>query len=460
MRYTLSLTDTQHDALTNHLFSAKTEMAAYLLCRFSHTSNETRLLVREVIPVEAADVISASGHHMQIRPQSFLRAMKLAHLTKQGFVFVHSHPPHYPEHSPQDDIEEKKLFQTAHIRIDGAPVHASLVLSSPQHPVGRVWFADGRSEKIERIRVIGRRFHFYLSSQNGEERVPPIFDRQVRAFGEDFQRIVRRLHLGVVGGGGTGSAVIEQAIRLGAGEISVFDEQSLADTNVTRVYSSRLIDVSLPKVKLMERMAADIGLGTIVHPYIGNITSRKNAEKLRDCDVVFCCTDDQWGRSILTRLAMYYYIPVIDMGVKVDSENGVIRSVQGRVTVLMPGAACLFCRGRITAEGVAAESKQAANPDEAEALRQQRYIPELEDIAPAVIPFTTAIAASAVTEFAQRLTGFMGEERVSTEILHLIDAGQLKTNSTPPRPDCNICGTSRTWGRGDVNPLMDITWPD
>lgn len=27
-------------------------------------------------------------------------------------------------------------------------------------------------------------------------------------------------------------------------------------------------------------------------------------------------------------------------------------------------------------------------------------------------------------------------------------------------PDCNICGTQRLWGRGDVNPLMDITWQD
>jgi molybdopterin/thiamine biosynthesis adenylyltransferase len=460
MRYTLSLTDVQYESLTSHLFSTKTEMAAFMLCRFSHTSSETRLLVREIIPVEAADVISASGHHMEIRSQAYIRGMKKAHLGKQGFVFIHSHPPHYPEHSPQDDAEERKLFQTAHIRIDGAPVHASLVLSSPHLPVGRVWFADGHTEPIERIRVIGKRFRFYFSPVEGQERVSPIFDRQVRAFGEDFQRIVRKLHIAVVGNGGTGSAVIEQAIRLGAGEISVFDQQCLANTNVTRVYGSRLVDVDLPKAKLMERMAADIGLGTVVHTYIGNVTSRANAERLRECDVVFCCTDDQWGRSILTRLALYYYIPVIDMGVKVDSENGLIHSVQGRVTVLLPGAACLFCRSRITPEGVAAESKQAANPAEAEELRRQKYIPELEDAAPAVIPFTTTVAASALIEFAHRLTGFMGEDRTSTEILHLIDSGKVASNSRPPDPECNLCGSTSVWGRGDVTPFMDMTWPD
>ncbi len=240
----------------------------------------------------------------------------------------------------------------------------------------------------------------------------------------------------------------------------MFDEQMLADTNVTRVYGSRLVDVDIPKVKLMERLAADVGLGTMVHPHIGNITTRENIERLKACDVVFCCTDDQWGRSLLTRFSVYYYVPVIDVGVKIDSRDGIVRSVQGRVTVLVPGAACLFCRGRISPEAVAAEAIQAANPEEAEELRQQRYIPELQEQAPAVIPFTTTVAASAVTEFAHRLTGFMGPERTATEILHLIDAGRIRTNSTPPDPNCNICGNTELRGRGDVIPLLDCVWRD
>jgi molybdopterin/thiamine biosynthesis adenylyltransferase len=456
----MTFTEGCYASLAAHLFSTSTEMAAYVLCRLSQTGSETRLLVREVIPVEAANIISASGQRMQIRSRSFLRAMKRANVTKQCFVFVHSHPDNCPGHSSQDDNEEQKLFQTAHIRIESVPVHASIVFSLLDHPVGRVWLDDGRWEPIERVRVIGKRFRFYFPIASGEARVSPIYDRQVRAFGEDFQHILRNLHIGVVGGGGTGSAVIEQLIRLGTGEISVFDGQGLADTNVTRVYGSRMVDVDLPKVKLMERLAADIGLGAVVHPYIGSITTRKNTERLKDCDVVFCCTDDQRGRSILTRFAMYYYVPVIDMGVRVDSEDGAIRSVQGRVTVLVPGAACLFCRRRITAEGVAAEAKQAANPAEADELRRQGYIPELGHVAPAVIPFTTTIAASALTELAHRLTGFMGADRTATEILHLIDAGLLKTNSTLPNPECNICGTTQLWGRGDAKPLLDMTWAE
>jgi hypothetical protein len=80
-----------------------------------------------------------------------------------------------------------------------------------------------------------------------------------------------------------------------------------------------------------------------------------------------------------------------------------IVSVQGRVTTLLPGAACLFCRGRITAEGVRAQVIESCNPEQAKELRRQQYAPELEGNAPAVIAFTSAVASTAVSELLHRL---------------------------------------------------------
>src|SRR5262249_659482 len=102
-------------------------MAAYLLCRVATSEEELRLLLREVAPVEVADIISASSHHMSIHSRSFLRALKRAHLTGQCFIFAHSHPRNVQRHSPQDDEEEKKLFATAYVRVEEAPIHASIV---------------------------------------------------------------------------------------------------------------------------------------------------------------------------------------------------------------------------------------------------------------------------------------------------------------------------------------------
>jgi hypothetical protein len=76
-------------------------------------------------------------------------------------------------------------------------------------------------------------------------------------------------------------------------------------------------------------------------------------------------------------------MPVFDLGVSVETNEGNIKSIQARVTTLMPGAACLFCRGRISGDVIAAEILQETNPSEYESQRKQGYIPELGTQAPA-----------------------------------------------------------------------------
>lgn len=455
MQYSLTFTETQYDQLTTHLFEgpADVERAAYLLCRLSVTATQTRLLVREVLPVSQSEVAAASSHGMSIPAVSFARAMKRAHDTKHCFAFVHSHPGGRAEFSHQDDVEERKLFDTAAIRVGSGP-HASVVVSDNGELTGRIWIDGQEPISLTQIRVIGRSFRFLGRSQ--VQVSLDIFDRQVRAFGSRLQELLQTLTIGVVGAGGTGSAVCEQLIRLGVGHLQVFDGDMVAASNVTRLYGAGMADIGMSKVENIRRLAERIGLRTHVTAVPQFITFRSAAQRLRDCDVVFGCTDDEWGRSILNRLAVYYYIPVIDMGVRIASTAGVIDSVQGRVTVLAPGTSCLFCRGRIGGQ-IAAEVIRATDPRAAENLRQEGYVPELEEPAPSVISFTTAVASSAVIEFIQRLTGFMGTDRTATEILHLFDQTRTRTNSRPSDPDC-VCSNPDKAGRGDSEPFLDSTW--
>ena len=364
----------------------------------------------------------------------------------------------------------KKLFHELNIMLGQVaivrgqqPIHfieedecGSVFLSGIDHPHARVWHLDGTTSPVEIIRVIGDRFRFFHHDPRRNASAE-IFDRQVRAFGMDIQHVLKTLHVGIVGNGGTGSAVAEQLIRFGVGKLSLFEGQTLDASNVTRVYGSRLTDVDVPKVQIIQRLAKDIGFGTEVIPFPQHITILKSAEALRCCDVIFGCTDDEWGRSILSKLAIDYYIPVIDIGVKIDSHDGSIVSVQGRVTTLVPGSACLFCRGRITAEGVRVQVIESCNPSQAEELRHQRYAPELECNAPAVIAFTTAVASTAVAELLHRLTGFMGAERTSSEVIHFFDQCRMRTNHLSPNPDC-FCGDRQRWGLGDQQTFLGMLW--
>jgi len=457
MQYSMTFMEKDYDCLAAHLFKDRdVEAAAYLLCRISSTAEEIRLLVREVIPVHEVDIEEASRVHMKIRSRSFMRTMKRADKTRQVFVFVHSHPPTFRQHSAKDDREELMLFRTAYTRIQTAGVHASIVFSDPGMPDGRAWLSDGTTRPLTVIRSIGERFKFYFPA-NEQETVPEFFDRQVRAFGEDNQRLLGKLHIGVVGAGGTGSAIIEELIRLGVGSLTVIDGQLFERSNVNRVYGSRVSDAGAEKVGIVRRSVGEIGLGTQLTTINRPISFESAAAALRNADIVFGCTDDQWGRSILCRMAVYYNIPVIDMGVKIISENGAIQSVQGRVTTLLAGYACLYCRERITPKGVREQSLAETDPEQFRQLVRDGYADELATPSPSVIPFTTGIATIAISELLHRLTGFLGADRRSNEVIVFFDEYRTRTNRRESQEDC-ICGDVRYIMRGDVVPLLDITW--
>jgi hypothetical protein len=457
MRYSVTFLADHYTSIVKHLFQdPRCERAAYLLCGTSESDVETRLLVQDVLPVDESEILESSTVHMKIGSPSFLRALKRAHESRQCFIFVHSHPVDVQGHSRQDDNEERKLFSTAYNRIRGRGVHGSFVFSAPDNPVGRIWLDGGVVRPVEVVSVIGDRLRFFYQNVAAVTDLN-IYDRQVRAFGPDLQILLKRLRIGVVGAGGTGSSIVEQLVRLGVGNILVADPQCLVASNVTRVYGSRLADAGTPKTALADRLGMEIGLGTVITPLTRAITFESVLKNFRNCDLIFGCTDDQWGRSLLNRLSIYYLIPVFDMAAKIDSANGIIRSVQGRVTTLMPGAACLFCRGRIHPDRIRAEVVDAVNPDEAERLRHDGYAPELEGPDPAVVTFTTSVAAAAINQMLHRLTGFMGADANSTEFIYRFDANHIGKNRTPSKDDC-FCADRKKWGRGDQDLFLETTW--
>ncbi len=299
MRFTMTFMQEDYERLANHLFHSPAEEAAYVLCGLSKTGDEARLLACDIIPVPPEEIDHSSEVHMQIRQPSFLRAIKAAAERKLCFAFVHSHPPGVPEHSGQDDKTEEPLFRTAYNRIhNDTAIHGSIVFSSPDWPVGRVWLPDGSYVPMERIRVIGNRFRFVMDLDGTELRLN-FFSRQVLAFGEKLQKLLHNLTIGIVGMGGTGSAVAEHLVRLGVGRLVIADVQALEESNVTRVYGSRVRDAGTPKVEMFRAHSDDIGLGTIIDSVPGNITSRAVIERFRQCDVIFGCTDREWGARFL-----------------------------------------------------------------------------------------------------------------------------------------------------------------
>jgi hypothetical protein len=317
------------------------------------------------------------------------------------------------------------------------------------HVTGAVPHPDGGSRRLDVVRVVGDRIQILLDDER--KNLAELFHRQVLALGADGQLVLGRMHIGVVGAGGTGSAVCEQLIRLGVGRITVIDPDVITDTNVTRVWGSTLDDADTPKVNIVARSAATIGLGTLVTPIHDTIANETSARALRHCDVVFACTDDNLGRLVLSRLAYIHLIPVLDMGVRIDTNGDRVTAIDARITYMAPGSACLDCRGWIDHERLAAE---ALPGDERIALEAEGYVVGLGEPDPAVVPYTTAVAAHAVGDLLSRLFGFAP---VPNDQIIQFHAHTIRTPGRRPR-DGHFCTDPLYVGAGDLDPFLDRPW--
>jgi molybdopterin/thiamine biosynthesis adenylyltransferase len=356
--------------------------------------------------------------------------------------------------SPRDDGVDDALREPALIR-SRAPLFASLIIGGTSgRPTftGRIYDQQGLVSDIGRLRVIGRRIRvLHAEGATDADVDAEIFDRQIRAFGEDGQRMLARLRVGVVGAGGTGSAVFEQLVRDGVRHIAVIDDDEVTKTNVTRIHESGVDDAGTPKIAIAAAAAARIGLDASVTAINGRITDPAVAAQLHHLDVVFGCTDDEGGRLVLSKLALTHLIPVFDMGFAVvPNEDGSIRALDGRVTTLLPGQACLLCRERITPDGLAAED---LDPQERRRRAGEGYVPGLGEPDPSVGTFTTLIACYAVNELLDRLFGYSDGVAASGATELLVRLGDRRLNFNSREPSLHWCGNSDHYGRGDASTL-------
>ena len=187
------------------------------------------------------------------------------------------------------------------------------------------------------------------------------------------------------------------------------------------------------------------------------LTVQRAARRLIGADLIFGCTDDNAGRLVLSRLSTYLLTPVIDCGVLLSSGvDGKLTGIDGRVTVMAPGHACLVCRGRID---VARASAELLTPEERRRREDEGYAPALGANEPAVVTFTTAVAAAAVGEMLERFIGYGPEPRPSEVLLRFHDR-EISGNIVPPRERHYCHPASGKIGLGMTEPFLEQAWPE
>lgn len=403
--YAIRIGYREHQHLVNHLFpeGKSYEQGAFMLAGQVSTPKYKALLVREVILALPEHLLSQSGAGIQFHPDFVAMVIKRARLERFSIVEIHSHPfsTSHVGFSGIDNHWQKPLFTRILERVPGRD-HCALVFGRNSFS-GRIWLSSGETVPLDSIRVLGPSIEEYVAStsmRHLDQAISDAYSRQVLALGMEGQQRIQRVTVGVVGVGGTGSHIVQQLAHLGVKNFILIDDDRIEESNRSRIVGSRVNDSlsSLPKVKVMERLVKEISPEAEVVALQESIDSVDAIRALRDAYVVFGCTDNLASRGIMNVFAYQFLIPVIDTGVEVQpTSTGIIRSVSGRITLLVPGNPCLRCQGFLGPDKV---------KDELENGQHLSYLGKEKIPSPSVISFNGVVSSLAVTEFLQLVTGF------------------------------------------------------
>jgi hypothetical protein len=242
--------------------------------------------------------------------------------------------------------------------------------------------------------------------------------------------------------------------RHGFGRIILIDPDKVERRNLGRILNAYPSDIGKWKVEVAARAIQALGFGTIVEPYPVDLATPDAVRAASSCDFALGCVDSLAGRATLNRLATFYLLPYIDLGVRIDTDKAeTIEQVCGAIHYLRPGGSSLTSRGVFSYEEAQADAVKRKDREQYEQLRRERYIRGIHEDQPAVMTLNMSIAPLGVMELLARLYRFRDDpnERHAATTLSLTQMGLYGESEGAP---CKVL--QRFVGRGDLSPLLDL----
>jgi hypothetical protein len=181
-------------------------------------------------------------------------------------------------------------------------------------------------------------------------------DRQ-SFLGVDSDAVLEAATIGIIGLGGGGSHIAQQAAHIGIGGYVNCDPQTIEHTNTNRLVGGTLADAEkqMPKTHIAERLIRGLQPNARIKSVQGDW--RDAVDNLKFCDVIVGAVDSFKEREQLERFARRHLIPYIDIGMDVHNLGNGSFLIGGQIILSMPGCACLRCCGFITDDRLEQEAK-------------------------------------------------------------------------------------------------------
>lgn len=388
------------------------EHATLLRCGWAEGNERLAVTVHSLIEPKVGDVEGFPGRVELNEPYS-LRAALETNVHPFAIGLVHSHPEGSRTFPSWIDDDMDLYFADYFGSFTPNRPYVSLILSKSDDGTvrfsGRIFF-NGQWLICSHLKIVGEQVTTIEADNVAKEQTPARMamrlERITGLVGLESARRLWRARVGIIGGGGTGSAVFDSLLRSGVGTIVIIDPDILSPSNAERFHGflDEYIDKPISKVEALRRYAEK------VNPLVKIVTIKASASRedarcaLIDCDLIFGCSDSQCGRVDVADLAMRFLIPSIHMAVAMESDGkNRLTSEVFHLTRFGPDLPCPYCRSQVDSQLLSQElmslqerSERMLAAEQAAPEKRDQYW-KTEPVIPTAGNLTTIAAEYAVT---------------------------------------------------------------
>ena len=400
---TLKFTQPEHWArIEKHLAKARGERFAFALTKKLHDGEGGPVLeVVDAILIDDAQIEpNNDGYHLS---EDALDAVhNQARAAGRGLVEFHNHRVGPPGFSTIDERALAEMSRYTVDLLDGTPYAAAVWA---QGAIRADWWRPGPDAGLERrpfrtVTVLGEHLKVLNAPPATDER----FTRQIPLLGPDAQAAIGALRVALVGVGGTGSHVALALAYLGFRDLVVLDDDHVETTNLNRLVTADQADLQTAKTVVARRRVRAIDPRINVRALPG-LTPTGTHPELNDVDLIIGCVDNDGPRHRLNQISIDTRTPLLDIATGVDDRADPV-ALGGRVSLVLPGEACLTCQGELDS----AEISRWAKPERERALdRAHGYGTGTAN--PSVVYLNALAVNAALAELGAWVSGARGPAR-------------------------------------------------
>ena len=303
--------------LYNHLFPGDNdEHGAVLLAGISQGDGQPTLHVREVhLAIEGVDYIEGKIGYRALNPTFIHRLITRARDERLVYLAVHNHFSNRHVGFSQIDIDSHERGYPALLQIArGMPVGA--LVFGRRSIAGDIWMSGTERLAVDKAIVVGTRIERLRPSPKSTDPGASLnHERQVRMLGKAGQAELADCHVAVLGLGGIGSLVAEYLARLGVGHFTLVDDDSVEESNLSRIVGASTSDAlgRVAKVEVAKRIILQANEHARIRMILDDAAKESVARQLTGCDYLFLAADSMRARLVFNALIHQYLIPGVQL---------------------------------------------------------------------------------------------------------------------------------------------------